>query len=136
MLNKLPKNSKVEKCKVLTKALFNAALLLDLNIDQIAAVLDLKKNKLIELRENSSLDASSQEGQRAIMLIKVTLKLICITGGDKIFIRHFMNTYNKATQGIPIQQIQELKGLRTLLIFLEAITERAKTHKELTKFVE
>ena len=48
-------------------------------------------------------------------------QLAAVMGLDLMSIDYFMNAFNTATDGVPIQQIQIIKGLEKVLTVVEAL---------------
>ena len=106
---------------VLAKALFNAADQLGLKQANLAAVLGVHRTAISRLKQNPSIEPTSKQGELALLLIRIARALFALTGGDKEWIRHFMQTPNKVTAGTPAQQIETIQGLITVLQFVDAI---------------
>jgi transcriptional regulator with XRE-family HTH domain len=106
---------------VLAKALFRASEQLGLNQSDIAAVLGMDRTAVSRLKQSQSLDPASKRGELALLLIRLARALFALTGGDEVWIRHFMTSPNKVTGGVPAQQITSIQGLITVLQFVDAI---------------
>lgn len=106
---------------VLAKAVLKASEQLGLKQAELAAVLGLHRTAISRLKQNPSLDPQSKQGELALLLIRLARALFALTGGDEAWIRHFMQTPNKVTGGIPAQQIESIQGLMTVLQFVDAI---------------
>ncbi|MGY5394523.1 antitoxin Xre/MbcA/ParS toxin-binding domain-containing protein [Acinetobacter sp. NigerLNRRAM0016] len=65
-----------------------------------------------------------KQGELAILLIDIYRAVYVLSGGDSEWIHYFMNSYNEATKGVPIEQIQTISGLTTVLHFVDSV--RAK----------
>lgn len=111
----------VDKKVVLAKALIQVAEQLDLKQTQVAAILGVHRTAISRLKSNPELDPASKQGELALLLIRMHRALYALTGGDPEWIRHFMNTPNRVTGGIPVQQIESISGLVTVLQFVDAI---------------
>lgn len=111
----------VEKAVVLAKAVLNAAEQLGLKQVQLAAVLGVHRTAISRLKHHPELDPTSKQGELALLLIRLARALYALTGGDVEWVRHFMCTPNKVTGGIPIQQIEQIQGLFSVLQFVDGI---------------
>lgn len=111
----------VDKKVVLAKALIQVADQLDLKQAQVAAILGVHRTAISRLKSNPELDPASKQGELALLLIRMHRALYVLTDGDTEWIRHFMNTPNRVTGGIPVQQIESISGLVTVLQFVDAI---------------
>ncbi|QER39575.1 DUF2384 domain-containing protein [Acinetobacter suaedae] len=116
-LLKQPADKKV----VLAKAVLNAAEQLDLKQIQLAAILGVHRTAISRLKNNPELDPASKQGELALLLIRLSRALYALTGGDTDWMRHFMNTPNRVTGGIPVEQIESISGLVSVLQFVDAI---------------
>ncbi|ENU29705.1 DUF2384 domain-containing protein [Acinetobacter sp. 2JN-4] len=116
-LLKQPADKKV----VLAKAVLNAAEQLDLKQVQLAAILGVHRTAISRLKNNPELDPASKQGELALLLIRLSRALYALTGGDTDWMRHFMNTPNRVTGGVPVEQIESVSGLVSVLQFVDAI---------------
>lgn len=106
---------------VLAKAVLNAARQIGLNQTALAGVLGMHRTAISRLKQSPSLDPASKQGELALLLVRLARSLFALTGGDADWMRHFMQTPNTVTGGIPAQQIQSIQGLVTVLQFVDAI---------------
>jgi transcriptional regulator with XRE-family HTH domain len=106
---------------VLAKAVLNAAEQLGLKQAELAAVLGVHRTAVSRLKQNPSLDPGSKQGELALLLIRVARALYSLAGGDPDWMKHFMHSPNKATGGIPAQQVQSIQGLMQVLQFVDAM---------------
>lgn len=106
---------------VLSKAVLNASEQLGLKQAELAAVLGIHRTGVSRLKTNGTLDPNSKEGELALLLIRMARALYALTGGDKDWILHFMQSQNKVTGGIPREQIGSIEGLIRVLQFVDAI---------------
>lgn len=113
-LLKQPADKKV----VLAKAVLSAAEQLDLKQVQLAAILGVHRTAISRLK---NLDPASKQGELALLLIRLSRALYALTGGDTDWMRHFLNTPNRVTGGIPVEQIESISGLVSVLQFVDAI---------------
>ncbi|APR70368.1 MULTISPECIES: MbcA/ParS/Xre antitoxin family protein [Acinetobacter] len=116
-LLKQPADKKV----VLAKAVLSAAEQLDLKQVQLAAILGVHRTAISRLKNNPELDPASKQGELALLLIRLSRALYALTGGDTDWMRHFLNTPNRVTGGIPVEQIESISGLVSVLQFVDAI---------------
>lgn len=116
-LLKQPADKKV----VLAKAVLSAAEQLDLKQVQLAAILGVHRTAISRLKNNPELDPASKQGELALLLIRLSRALYALTGGDTDWMRHFLNTPNRVTGGIPVEQIGSISGLVSVLQFVDAI---------------
>ncbi|MDI3239734.1 DUF2384 domain-containing protein [Acinetobacter ursingii] len=96
---------------VLAEAVLKTADLLGLSNTQLAAVMGLDLASINTVESSAILEPASPQGEVGLLLIRLYQSLSTLTGGDSEWIDYFMNAFNTATVGVPIQQIQNRKGL-------------------------
>ena len=106
---------------VLAEAILKTADLLGLSNTQLAAVMGLDLASMNQIEFSAVLEPTSAHGEAGILLIRLYQSLSSLTGGDSEWIDYFMNAFNTATDGVPIQQIQIIKGLEKVLTVVEAL---------------
>ena len=101
---------------VLAKAVLKAAEQLDLDSENLSVILgtDLRLSNKLEL------DPESEPGNRAILLIRIYKALYAANGGNLAWMQRFMKSPNRATGGIPSEQIKTYTGLLKVLRYLDA----------------
>ena len=109
---------------VLAEAILNTADLLGLSQTQLATVMGLDLMSMNQIEFSAVLEAASPQGEYGLLLIRLYQSLSTLTGGDSELIDYFMNAFNTATDGVPIQQIQTRKGLEKVLTVVEALNNR------------
>ena len=109
---------------VLAEAVLNTADLLGLSQTQLAAVMGLDLASMNQIEFSAVLEPTSSQGKTGLLLIRLYQGLSALTGGDSEWIDYFMNAFNTATDGIPIQQIQTREGLEKVLMVVEALNNR------------
>ena len=106
---------------VLAEAVLKTADLLGLSNTQLAAVMGLDLASINTVESSAILEPASPQGEVGLLLIRLYQSLSTLTGGDSEWIDYFMNAFNTATDGVPIQQIQIIKGLEKVLTVVEAL---------------
>lgn len=106
---------------VLGKAVLRAAEQLGLKQADLAAVLGVHRTAISRLKQNPDLSPESKQGELALLLIRMARALFALTGGDAEWAKHFMQSPNKATGGIPARQIESIQGLVLCVQFVDAI---------------
>ncbi|MCF6298725.1 MAG: DUF2384 domain-containing protein [Thiomicrorhabdus sp.] len=109
---------------VLTKATINVAEQLGLSNTDLSSVLGVHRTVISKLKKNPTLSPTSKEGELALILIRIARALYALTGGDKIWMQHFMRTPNTMTGGVPAEQIKTIQGLMEVLRFVDAIRSK------------
>ncbi|MFC3606357.1 MbcA/ParS/Xre antitoxin family protein [Stutzerimonas tarimensis] len=105
---------------VLAKAVLRAAEQLGLKQAELAAVLGVHRTAVSRLKSQPSLAPDSKTGELALLLIRMARALFALTGGDRDWMQHFMRTPNKVTGGVPVEQIETIQGLMSVLQFVDA----------------
>ena len=106
---------------VLAKALFNIGQQLNLTQTQLASILGISKSKLSRFRTQLKIDPTSKQGELALLLINLFKALHDLSGGDPDWIQHFLKSKNRVTGGVPMEQIETVRGLVSVVQFVEAI---------------
>ncbi|WP_349929901.1 XRE family transcriptional regulator (plasmid) [Acinetobacter sp. A1-4-2] len=106
---------------MLAKAFFNTAQQLNLTQTQLAVILGVSQPTISRLKTQLKLDLASKQGELALLLIKLYTALYDLNGGDLDWILHFLNSKNRVTGGVPVEQIETARGLVSVLQFVEAI---------------
>ena len=106
---------------VLAKAVLNVAEQLGLKQADLAAVLGVHRTAVSRLKRHPVIDPNSKQGELALLLIRMARALFALTGGDKVWISHFMHTPNRVTGGVPAKQIESIQGLVAVLQFVDAL---------------
>ena len=109
---------------VLAEAVLKTANLLGLSNTQLTAVMGLDLASMNQIEFSAVLEPTSAHSEAGLLLIRLYQSLSALTGGDSEWIDYFMNACNTATDGIPIQQIQNRKGLEKVLMVVEALNNR------------
>ena len=109
---------------VLAEAVLKTANLLGLCNTQLAAVMGLDLTSMNQIEFSAVLEPTSAHGEAGILLIRYYQSLSALTGDDSEWIDYFMNAFNTATDGVPIQQIQTREGLQKVLMVVEALNNR------------
>ena len=109
---------------VLAQAVLKTADLLGLSNTQLATVMGLDLKSMNQIEFSAVLEPTSAHGEAGLLLIRLYQSLSALTGDDSEWIDYFMNAFNTATDGVPIQQIQTRKGLEKVLTVVEALNNR------------
>lgn len=107
---------------VVTKATLCAAEQLGLNNAELGAVLGISEVSVSRLKAQSqTITVKGKEGELALMLIRVFRSLDPLVGRSEAKRLAWMESYNKALQGIPNQLIRKVDGLARTLVYLEGM---------------
>lgn len=103
--------------KILTKAVLTAAQKIGLTHDQLAMILDIN----LSITNIDCCKFSLPQKEIALKLIRITVAVDNLSGGNISTIQYFMKSPNKITKGIPLDQIQNISELETVLQFVEGL---------------
>ena len=106
---------------VLAKAVLRAAEQLGLRQAGLADVLGMHRTAISRMKTTQSLDPASKQGELALLLVRLARALYALTGGDAVWMRHFMQAPNRITGGVPAEQIASIQGLVTVLRVVDAL---------------
>lgn len=81
-------------------------------------MIGVHRSSISSLKAKPVLDPASKQGKLALLLIDI------YRAGDPEWINYFMNSFNEATKGVPIELIQSINGLVKVLHFLTQIGEK------------
>jgi uncharacterized protein (DUF2384 family) len=98
--------------KVLLKAIRRVQSALSISPGQLLSIL---KTKSLE-----GLNASSETGRRAAMLIWIYQRLYAYIGDDKKTLCHWVNTHNKSLGSSPIDVMSADSGLNQVIEYLNS----------------
>lgn len=104
---------------VLAKAVLVAASRLGLELTDA-----LNLSSIASLNDTSQIDPESQTGERAILLVRLSVALTHLCGDDPAWIAHFMGSPNRAIGGVPAQQISTAEGLASVVQVAEKLARR------------
>jgi len=102
--------------QTLTKATLRAGKALGLNQTEVGAVVGRDRTSL-----RRGIDPDSKAGELAALLIRLYRSLYALVGGDVQAMRHWMETENYHTGGLPHEQIFSVTGLITVLGYVDSI---------------
>jgi hypothetical protein len=103
--------------RVLATALANAGKEVGLTQSALAQVIGRDRTVL----SRSGLDPDSKAGELALLFIRAYRALFALTGGDRDAMRHWFQTANLHTGGVPAQQVRQVQGLVQVVEYLDAI---------------
>jgi len=107
---------------VLAKATARASQRLGLNGVMLARTLGLSEPTVSRiLKAEKPIDPESKEGELALLLVRVYRSLDALVGTDDRKRQLWMDSFNKALGGVPLQRIQRVDGLVATLAYLDAM---------------
>lgn len=106
-----------DKASVLSEAFGNAGKILGMSQADLGAVIGKDRTAVSRGR----LDPDSKAGELALLLIRCYRALYVLVGGGQKEMRHWMNTENRHTGGVPAEQVKTVQGLVSVLEYLDAM---------------
>lgn len=113
-------NPKPSENAVLIKAFHNSCKVLDLSRDDASEILGVDKATLSRNRQKG-FDPRSKTGELCLQLVRVYRSLYAIAGGDEKFMRHWLNSENRALSGKPRELLTTIAGLVQVNMYLDAM---------------
>ena len=107
----------VDQAGVLAEALINAGKHLVLNQAELGEIIGKDRTAIGRGR----IDPASKAGELALLFIRCYRALYVLVGGNPQQMRHWMQTENLHTGGIPAEQVKTVQGLTTVLEYLDAM---------------
>jgi hypothetical protein len=107
--------------RVLASALLNAGKELGFTQRDLESVVGRDRSAL----NRAGLDPESKSGELALLFVRAYRALFALMGGDRDAMRHWFQTENLHTGGVPSQQVHNVQGLMRVVDYLDAI--RGKT---------
>jgi hypothetical protein len=108
--------SRPDPREVLTAAVGRAARALGLSRQDLGRVLGRDRSAL-----SRGIDPASKPGELALLLIRCYRDLAVLVGQDQDVMRHWFETSNSHTGGIPRQQVMTVEGLVQVTEYLDAM---------------
>lgn len=106
-----------DKSSVLSEALANAGKHLGMNQADLGEVIGKNRTAI----SRGGIDPASKAGELALLFIRCYRALYVLVGGNPQQMRHWMQTENLHTGGIPGEQVKTVQGLTTVLEYLDAM---------------
>jgi hypothetical protein len=107
---------KAENRNVLGKALLNAGKALGLSQTEIGKIIGKDRTSI-----SRGIDPEGKSGELALLLIRCYRSLYVLVGGNTGDMKHWMQTKNRHTGGVPAEQIQTVQGLNRVVEYLDAL---------------
>ena len=115
-------SSSVEAQGVLSKATSRAAGRLGLSGASLAKVLGLSEATVSRLKRGDwDVAPQSKEGQLAALLVRLFRSLDAIVGNDDKKVLAWMDSYNRALAGVPLELIESPQGLVMTLQYVDGM---------------
>src|SRR5689334_13031638 len=107
---------------VLSKAVLRAAGLLGLSSRSLARTLGVSEASVSRLASGSrTIDPASKEGELALLLVRAYRSLDALVGTDAAQRKAWLESFNRALNGRPIDLLQRTDGLVHVVAYLDAM---------------
>ena len=106
-----------EARRVLANALVNAGRELGLTQQVLGDIIGKDRTTL----SRGGIDPESKPGELALLLVRAYRALFALMGGDRDAMRHWFQTENLHTGGVPCEQVRSVQGLMRVVEYLDAI---------------
>lgn len=107
----------IDPSSVLAEALANAGKHLSMSQAELGEIIGKDRTVISRGR----IAADSKAGELALLFIRCYRALYVLVGGNPQQMRHWMQTDNLHTGGIPAEQVKTVQGLATVLEYLDAM---------------
>lgn len=107
--------------QVLATALDNLKDILHIPLNDISEIIGVHRNTLRNALNNRKIEAKSKEGECALLLIRVYRSLFALNGGNTDAMIHWLRTWNRHIQGVPLDTMKTVLGLSRVVNYLDAI---------------
>ena len=115
-----PLSQPINRSRLLAKTSWKAAQQLGLKPEQFVRILHLECVDMDLSDASLMLDPNSQSGEIAIIVIRIYRAVYSLNGGDIKWMHRFLNSPNLLTGGVPIEQMETMHGLLSVLKAVEA----------------
>lgn len=111
---------------VLTRATLRAAELLGVNQKELGAILGTSGSGISRLSNGQrKIEATSKEGELAILFVRIFRSLDALVGGDVPAARSWLRSENHHLQGVPLESMKQVRGLVDVAGYLDAMRGKA-----------
>ncbi len=107
---------KIDDSAVLSEAFIRAGDELGLTRTQLGQVIGRDRSRF-----KNGIRPDSKPGELALLFIRCYRSLYALVDGDEAVMRHWMQTHNHGTGGVPLEQVQTATGLFAVASYLDAI---------------
>jgi hypothetical protein len=107
----------IDQASVLAEALINAGKHLGMSQADLGQIIGKDRTAVSRGR----IGPASKAGELALLFIRCYRALYVLVGGNPQQMRHWMQTENLHTGGIPAEQVKTVQGLTSVLEYLDAM---------------
>ena len=113
----LEPRTKLQEAQVLATAFLNAGKELGLSQSVLEKIIDRDRSSI----SRSGINPNTKSGELALMLIRIYRSLFVLMGGKSVQMKHWMQTSNLHTGGVPADQILCIADLVKIVGYLDAM---------------
>ena len=127
MASRLSKEQKLdnEKAAIVTKAVCNAANFWNISNLQLKEIIGLSPSSISRLRRNQYfLAKNTKEWELALLFLRAYRGLDAYMGGHLENEKSWLNAENTALNGVPIELIQTIEGLASVVQYIDCVRGR------------
>lgn len=106
-----------DRCEVLGRSAYSAGTYLGLSHSEVGQIVGRNRTSI----DRNGIDPDTKSGQLALIMIRIYRSLYALMGGDEDNMKHFMQTPNRGTGGIPAEQLHDVQGMVRVCDYLDAI---------------
>jgi hypothetical protein len=107
----------IDKAELLGRSTLNAGEYLGLKREEIAEIVGRDRSSI----QRKGIDPGTKSGESSLLLIRIYRSLYALFGGNQVNIKHFIDTQNRGTGGVPREQMRSIVGLVTVCQYLDAM---------------
>ena len=107
----------IDRAELLGRSTLNAGEYLGLKREEIAEIVGRDRSSI----QRKGIDPKSKSGESSLLLIRIYRSLYALFGGNQVNIKHFIDTQNRGTGGLPREQMRSTVGLVTVCQYLDAM---------------
>lgn len=127
MANRLSREhaSNHEKDAIISKAVCRAAEFWEINNHQLGDILGISGSTVSRLKRNQYLlNQNSKEWELAVLFLRVYRGLDAYMGGHSENEKSWLNAPNTALNGVPIELMQGIQGLASVVQYIDCVRGR------------
>lgn len=110
-----------DRSHILATALNKLKDQLGISSEELGEILGVHRNTLSRNLHKGQINPTSKEGEISLLLIRVYRALFALNGGNLEAIKHWLRTYNRHIQAIPIETMKTILGISRVVNYLDAI---------------
>lgn len=119
---KVELNEKIEKERVLTRAILKLAHFYELSGKELSAIVGISEASITRLYQGKkTISPDSKEGEMTLLLLRLYRSLNSLVGNNHQKARLWLQNHNHYFNDIPLTHIKTITGLVEVVNYLDAI---------------